>query len=193
MIKIHHGPGVEAGVAELLEDKTLVRPPYRDLKVDAVRELMEAYTQPWPYVNPTLVAGPLDEANPSTLDILLKRIEEPLSGSPELVLWAYDFGSVPDTIRSRCGEVYHFAPPTRHRLTEQGERLYGAIKQDNLVGVSEVLGSLQKEDYRGILEALVEVMGLREDYELYTEDLKGLLRRSVISQVALYGHFMGVR
>lgn len=192
MILIHHGLGVETGLGELLEGKTLVKPPYRDLKADAVRDLVEAYSQTWPHKNPTLVAGPLDEANPSTLDILLKRIEEPYVGAPELILWAYDFGSVPETIRSRCGERYHFAPPTRHRLYEEGERLFEALLQDNLLGVCGVVGSLSKDDYRGILEALVEVSVKRGDLRFYTEGLKSLLRRPQMSQVALYGYFLGL-
>ena len=191
MIVIHHGSGVEQALAELLEDKTLVKPAYVDLKVDAVRDLVEAYSQVWPHKNPCLLAGPLDEANPSTLDVLLKRIEEPLKGAPELLLWAKDYGSVPDTIRSRCSERYHYQPEGRHTLYTSGERLFDAVKEGSLVDLCDTLRHIGKDDYRGVLEAYVEVIVERGGWDQYTEGLKRLLKRTRVSQVALYGYFLG--
>ena len=82
MIIIHHGTGVESGLAEALEGKKPCKAPYENLKTDSVRDLVDTFSKIWPIDNPVLVAWPLDEADPSVLDILLKRIEEPLEGSP---------------------------------------------------------------------------------------------------------------
>jgi hypothetical protein len=191
MIVIHHGSGVETALGELLEDKNLVKPPYKDLKADAVRDLVDTYSQVWPIRNPVIVAGPLDEANPSTLDILLKRIEEPLEGSPELILWARDYGSVPPTIRSRCGEQFHYQFVGQHELYQLAETLLKGLLEKNLVVVSDSLRKVDTGQYRAFLEAYVEVILDREEVDLYTEDLKMVLRRPRVSQVALYGFFLG--
>jgi hypothetical protein len=191
MITIHHGSGVETAIAELLEGKTLIKPPYDDLKVDPVKDLVEAYSQVWPHKNACLLAGPLDAADPSTLDILLKRIEEPFENAPELILWAHDYGSVPETIRSRCSERYHYQPQGQHELYMLGEQLYDAIESSSLVDLSNTLRRVGKGQYRAILEAYVEVLVEREGWEHYTDGLKRLLGRKQMSAVALYGFFLG--
>lgn len=192
MLFIHHGSGVERALADLMDGKTLVKPPYRDLKTEQVKELVEVYSQVWPQNNPLLVAGPLDEANPQTLDILLKRIEEPYPNAPELILWARDYGSVPETIRSRCGERFHYQPQPQHPLYEQAERLYKAIKDSNLVQVSDSLKKIDKGQYRDFLEAYVDVLIEEEDMTLYDEGLKKILSRPLVRKVCVYGHFLGV-
>lgn len=191
MIVIHHGSGVEKGLADVLEDKTLVKPPYDDLKTDKVKDLVEVYSQVWPVENPALVAGPLDEANPSVLDILLKSIEEPLEGSPELILWARDLGSVPDTIRSRCGEKYHYQPEGRHLLFTQAESVLDAVLNSDMVSLSGVLSTLDSKSCRDFLEAYVEVILERGVLDLYSDRLKSILRRTRVSVVAVYGFFLG--
>lgn len=191
MIIIHHGSGVEQGLAEALEGKNLVKPPYETLKTDQVRELVEVYSKIWPIKNPALVAGPLDEANPSTLDILLKRIEEPLEGSPELFLWARDYGTVPDTIRSRCGEVYHYQPVGQHILYQTAEDMVEALRENNLVSVSDILRSIEGSQSRIFLDAYVEVLLNKGFYNMYDERLQRILKRKRVSSVALYGYFLG--
>jgi hypothetical protein len=191
MIIIHHGSGVRQAVADLMEGKTLIKPPYTDLKTEQVKELVEVYSQVWPQEDALLIAGPLDEANPSTLDVLLKRIEEPFEGAPELILWATDLGSVPDTIRSRCGERYHYQPQGEHPLYHKAERLYTAYKEQKLVDLCDTLRGVGKGDYRAILEAYAEVLVEKGDTDLWDEGLKRLLKRPRMSQVALYGYFVG--
>ena len=192
MIIIRHGSGVEEAIADLLEGKTLVKPPYKDLKTDQVRDLVDAYSQIWPEKNPVLIAGPLDEANPQTLDILLKRIEEPFPNCPELILWAKDYGSVPETIRSRCGEKYYYAPPKVNPLIEISEALYKAKKSENLISLCDSLKKIKKGQYRTVLEGYVDVIIEQEDLTLYDEGLKQLLKRNRLSQVSLYGYFIGL-
>jgi len=191
MIFIHHGRGVEAGLADALEGYQLVHDPISDLKVDGVRKLIGLFTQVYPHRNPCLVAGPLDQADPRALDILLKRIEEPTPNSPTLILWANDLGSVPPTIRSRCGEKFHYAPIMRHNLYEEAKALVHDLRADNGLGVMMVLKQVEKGSERSFLEAYLEVLLEEEHLSLYTERLKSLLSRKTISQSLLYGYFLG--
>lgn len=192
MIFIHHGRGVKNGLAEELEGYELVHEPITNLKVDGVRLLVSLFTQVYPHKNPCLVAGPLDEADPSALDILLKRIEEPTPNSPTLFLWANDLGGVPDTIRSRCGEKFHYAPQQEHDLYEDAEALYRALSEDNLLRGLKVLAKVEKGSERAFMEAYLEVLIREEDTDLYTDELRSLLARKRISHSALSGYFLGV-
>lgn len=191
MLFIHHGSGVEIALSDLMEGKTLIKPPYQDLKTDAVKELVEMYSQVWPQDNPLLVAGPLDEANPQTLDILLKRIEEPYPSAPELILWARDYGSVPETIRSRCGERFHYQPQTQHPLYEDAKTLCKALSDENLVLVSDCLKKIEKGQHRAFLEAYVDVLVDEGLVDLYDDDLKAVLKRPHVRKICVYGYFLG--
>jgi len=191
MIFIHHGRGVESGLADALEGFDLVHEPFSDLKVDGVRKLIEFFTQVYPHHNPCLVAGPLDEADPRALDILLKRIEEPTPKSPTLILWANDLGSVPPTIRSRCGEKFHFAPVMRHDLYEEAKALFDDLRADNYLGGMMTLKRVEKGSERSFFEAYLEVILNEDSLHLYTERLRSLLSRKTISQSLLQGYFLG--
>ena len=193
MIFIHHGRGVEAGLIEVLEGHDLVHEAITDLKVDGVRLLVSLFTQVYPHKNPCLVAGPLDEADPSALDILLKRIEEPTPNSPTLLLWAHDLGGVPDTIRSRCGERFHYAPQTEHDLYDDVSAFFALFRADNLLRAMQVLARVQKGSERAFLEAYVEVLLAEGAVEFYGEELRELLGRRRVSRSALTGYFLGVR
>jgi len=58
-----------------------------------------------------IIIGPLDDARSlNALDALLKSIEEIPSEFMCPLLWAHDIGGVPDTIRSRCFEVWAPGP-----------------------------------------------------------------------------------
>jgi len=176
MIFIHHGRGVEGGLGELLEEYDLVHPPITDLKVEGVRELVGLYSQSYPQRNPCLVA----------------RIEEPIKNAPTLILWARDLGGVPSTIRSRCGEKFHYAPHSVHPNKAQGDALFRSIIEDDLLGVITLLRGVENGQERGVLEAYVEnlIEGGRED--LYGEGLKGLLDQVRISKSSLFGYFLGL-
>lgn len=192
MIRIHHGAGVEDGLRALLENYTLVKPPYESLKAAEVRDLVSSFNQAWPIPNAAILAGPLDEADPSTLDILLKSIEEPLEGCPTLILWARDYGAVPLTIRSRCGEKYYYAPPLPHPMRAQASSLFASLRDSDLLGAMVALKNVEKSKERGLLEAFVEVVleeGAVDDF--YTEELREILSFKQISQTALYGYFLG--
>jgi len=191
MIFIHHGTGVESALAEVLEGKTLIHAPFKDLKVGEVKHLVSLFSQAHPQTNPCLLAGPLDDADPSTLDILLKRIEEPVSLAPELILWAYDLGSVPLTIRSRCGEKYHYAPQNEHEMLDVAKDLYSSLKEKEELEVMCILESIGKGEERGILEAYLDVLVENSDYEEYNQELKSLLHSNRITKAVVVGYFSG--
>lgn len=193
MLFIHHGSGVERALADLMEGKTLIKPPYQDLKTEAVKELVEMYSQVWPQDNPLLVAGPLDEANPQTLDILLKRIEEPYPSAPELILWARDYGSVPETIRSRCGEKFHYQPQPQHPLYDDAKTLSKALSDQNLVLVCDCLKKIENGQYRAFLEAYVDVLVDEGLLDRYDDELKAVLKRTHVRKVCVYGYFLGLK
>lgn len=189
MIFIHHGPGVENALRDLLDDYTLVQPPYEDLKTDRVKDLVHQMSQVWPQNNPALVAGPLDEVlNTDVLDILLKRIEEPYPNGPSLILWARDLGSVPPTIRSRCGERYHFTLPSRHDLYDKGKSLLSALRSRDALSMLSLIKTLEKGKESDLVRAYLEVL-IDEDavMDFYDEDLRDLLKgRSSVSRVTSY-------
>jgi len=192
VIFIHHGKGVETALGEMLEEYDLVHPAISDLRVEGVKELVSLYSQTYPQRNPCLVAGPLDEADPSTLDILLKRIEEPIKNAPTLILWARDLGGVPSTIRSRCGEKFHYAPPTLHPNKAQGTALLRAVIEDDLLGVITLLRGVENGQERGVLEAYVECLVEEGREALYGDGLKELLDQMRISKPSLFGYFLGL-
>jgi len=190
MIYIHHGPGVENKIEDLLEGKILVKPAYQDLKADAVKDLVSQFSQVWPQKGACLMAGPLDEASPDVLDTLLKRIEEPFPGAPELILWARDYGGVPMTIRSRCGERYYYAPEMRSDLYSNGDALFRAVKAKDVLGVVSALKSSDKSNLSALMKAYVEVLleeRAVEDY--YNQDLRDLFKGKM-TPARVYDYFM---
>lgn len=176
MIIIHHGSGVENALSELVEGYDLVKPPYEDLKVDAIRDLASNLGKVWPQQKPALMAGPLDTISKADiLDILLKSIEEPLEGAPYLILWAHDLGSVSPTIRSRCGEKYYYAPPLKHELYEDGKRLLNALNDKSIRDVVVTLNSVKKGSESEFIKAYLEVVVDTESYHLYDSGIHSLV------------------
>ena len=192
MILIQHGNGVESALAELLEGKTLVHPPFKKLNVAEVKLLVELYSQLHPYNNPCILAGPLDEADPSTLDILLKIIEEPINLAPELILWCHDLGSVPSTIRSRCGEKYHYAPQGVHDLHPVATSLYTHIKGRDELETMLLIKNLEKGSERGLIEAFLDVLVEESDYGLYDSRIRKILNSKRVTKAMLVGFFSEV-
>ena len=188
---IHHGNGVETALGEILDCKTLIHPPFSDLKVDAVKKLVVLFSQNHPQHSPCLVAGPLDDADPSTLDILLKRIEEPVKFAPELILWARDYGSVPLTIRSRCGEKYHYAPQQEHEMKSRAQSIYFALRDKKELDLFSLLRDVPKGEERAVLEAYLEVLVEESDYQRYDSTLKEVMNVSRLNRTLLVGYFNG--
>ena len=87
MIFIHHGTGIENALPDIIGNSTLVKPPYENLKKDALRDLVENFSQRWPVDNAALLAGPIDSVDRGeVLDLLLKRLWERSADDP-ITLW----------------------------------------------------------------------------------------------------------
>ena len=191
MIFIYHGTGIENALPDIIGNHTLVRPPYENLKKDALRDLVENFSQRWPVDNPALLAGPIDSVGRSeVLDLLLKKIEEPVNGAPRLILWARDYGSVPLTIRSRCGERYYYAPPLPHPLRLDAQRLLSAVKGKDILGVMSVLKIHSKGNLKPLLCAYIEeIIESGDVLDCYDGELRHLAQEGV-QAVRVYDFFL---
>ena len=191
MIFIHHGTGIENALPDIIGNSTLVKPPYENLKKDALRDLVENFSQRWPVDNAALLAGPIDSVDRGeVLDLLLKKIEEPVFGAPRLILWARDYGSVPPTIRSRCGERYYFAPSLPHPLRSDAKRLLSSVKGQDILGVMSVLKIPSKGNLRSLLCAYIEeVLESGCVSDLYDGELRHLAQEGV-QAVRVYDFFL---
>lgn len=191
MIFIHHGTGIENALPDIIGNHTLVKPPYENLKKDALRDLVQNFSQRWPVDNPALLAGPIDSVDRGeVLDLLLKKIEEPVFGAPRLILWARDLGGVPDTIRSRCGERYYYAPPIPHPLRIDAQRLLLAVKSKDTLGVMSVLKVHSKGNLSSLLCAYIEEVVEGGDVsDCYDGELRHLAQEGV-QAVRVYDFFL---
>ena len=107
---LFHGPG--ARQAALLEAKRigkLVADPFGDkgLKVDEARTFVSLMkSTPVGDGIGVVMAGPMDQAQPRTSDVLLKVVEEFPAHVIRPILWATDLGGVMKTIQSRCLDIW---------------------------------------------------------------------------------------
>ena len=195
MIIVHHGLGVTKGIEIFIEENSLkqVKPSYEKLNAEEVKNLVADLKIIYPDKNPCLIAGPLDEADPSNLDTLLKIVEEPLPNTPTLILWAYDFGSVPSTIRSRCGEKYWFAPEQDHSLLNKANLYLDAILIDrNYNDLISLLKEIPKGSERSFIDACCESILKNESLKYYQNRFvlfpifKRHLMNKRISKLSLY-------
>ncbi len=195
MIIVHHGLGVHKGIETFIEENGFkqVKPAYEKLNVEEVKNLVADLKVIYPEPKPCLIAGPLDEAEPSNLDTLLKIVEEPLPNTPTLILWAYDFGSVPSTIRSRCGEKYWFAPEQDHKLLDKANSfLTASLIDKDFASAILILKEINKGLERSFIEACCESLLKNPDLEyhlnrfsLFTIFKRHLLNKR-ISKLSLY-------
>jgi len=129
------------------------------MKKGDARELVSLLSQtpigekPW-----GVVVGPLDEITPEVGDVLLKTIEEFVPGKIRPFLWAWDFGGVIPTLRSRT--LHTFVPGVDERVSlsrTQADRLLKAYLGKNW---SEIVSELKesKGDEEFVLLALVEAI-----------------------------------
>lgn len=195
MIIVHHGLGVAKGIETFIEENELkqVKPSYEKLNAEEVKNLVADLKIIYPDKNPCLIAGPLDEADPSNLDTLLKIVEEPLPNTPTLILWAHDFGSVPPTIRSRCGEKYWFAVEQDHSLLDKANDFLNAILINrNYSHIISSLKEIPKGSERSFIEACCESILKNESLQYYQDRFilfpvfKRHLMNKRISKLSLY-------
>jgi len=163
MVTIHHGEGFNLN--SILEEKFLLATPFTDLKIADIRQIVELYTQPHPYNNACIVAGPIDDASrESILDPLLKPMEEPIEGAPILILWAYDIADVPAPIRSRCAQKYHPSLTLTTRYSELGNDLLDCLYNKDRLGMLQLLKDYPDKGEILVIEALLNALLKSEDY-----------------------------
>jgi len=189
MIFIHHGTGVEAYLSELLETKKLVVPEYKNLNVASVKDLVSNYSKVWPVRDGVIVAGALDQVRSTEiLDILLKSIEDPIPNAPELILWAYDLGSVPKTIRSRCGEKYHYQYETQNVHYKDAERLLKALKDKDILSLTLILKNVPKSDVGAFINGFMEVLLDHNLVGFYEDNLRDIVKTN--SKAHMFSYFL---
>ena len=66
-----------------------------------------------------------------------------------------------------------------------------AVLSNNLVDMSDILRNVEGKQSRDFLDAYVEVILEKGELQLYEDRLKRVLLRKRVSQVALYGYFLG--
>lgn len=161
-VYLYHGPGSESAAKISAKEHGLVLPfgtSGEAMKKGDARELVSLLSQtpigerPW-----GVVVGPLDEITPEVGDVLLKTIEEFVPGKIRPFLWAWDFGGVIPTLRSRT--LHTFVPGVDERVSlsrTQADRLLKAYLGKNW---SEIVLELKesKGDEDFLLLALVEAI-----------------------------------
>jgi hypothetical protein len=134
-------------------------------------------------------------------DALLKTIEEGGNGFVFPILWAYDLGSVPFTIRSRCLERWAElveAQDSNDELTSAAWTAVGAaIKGDYfmLLGATRIISS--KEAKTGpFSNALIECLSTKLDDPLHQklwERLRPVTRTRDVAPLEVIAHLMGAK
>ena len=163
MVIIHHGQGFN--LDSILEDKYLVATPFTNLKTADIRQIVELYTQPHPYNNACVVAGPIDDTTrPEILDPLLKPIEEPIAGAPILILWANDIADVPDPIRSRCGSKYYPSYKLSGQLIDLGSDLVDSLYNKDRLGFIQSIRDYPEKAELLVVDAFLEALLNSKDY-----------------------------
>lgn len=166
-VSLYHGPGAELAAKNAAKDYGLVQPfkmAGEALKKGEARELVSLLNQtpvgdrPW-----SVVVGPLDEVSAAVGDVLLKTIEEYLPGKIRPFLWAWDYGGVIPTLRSRT--LSEFVPGTDERVNLGRGVADKLLRAYLLRNWSELVSDLKesKGDERFVFLALVEAIQERMD------------------------------
>jgi len=126
---LFHGPGArEAAVAEQHNLGRPISEPIGDegIKIDDARRIIDLMEMAPVGDQPgVLVFGPIDRAQQSASDVLLKVVEEFHSDGVRPVIWATDLGSVSNTIRSRC--LHRWCPYAEHPIDDSAARSAASV------------------------------------------------------------------
>jgi hypothetical protein len=177
---LFHGPGAEgAARAKVSILGRLLHEPFGDkgLKIAESREIIELMGNP-PVgdVPGVLLIGPMDRANRSAQDVLLKSIEEFDDRVVRPVLWAYDEAEVLGTIRSRCLRQWCPGPDQYDEDTLYQAR---AVVDCSLVGdTAGLIEALKDRDPRAMLEAAARVLA-EQGIDEKTSDLWDRVRQTL--------------
>lgn len=162
-VLLFHGPGSKEKATEACLNVGHLIGSYGEdglkkaVAQEVVAKLME--TPPGDQVRSILV-GPMDRSTGGASDALLKSIEEHDNERVHLFLWAWDWGEVSPTIRSRVIEKWcHGTLKEDESLSDLIDRLYGALmKQNTAQVIASVLEASRKEEelMRGLADRLVD-------------------------------------
>lgn len=160
-VTLHHGPGAESLARQAARDYGLVVPfkASEVLKKSEARDLVSLLSQtpvgdrPW-----GVVVGPVDEISPAVGDVLLKTIEEFVPSKIRPFLWAWDYGGVLPTLRSRT--VQTFVPGVDERVSLCRPQADKLLRSYILRNWSEIVSDLKdfKGDERFVFLALAEAI-----------------------------------
>lgn len=175
---LFHGPGAEgAAKAKSSVIGRLLHAPFggEGLKIAESREIVELMNSASVGDDPgVLVIGPMDRANRSAQDVLLKNIEEFDDRIVRPILWAIDEAEVLPTIRSRCVKQWCAGPD----LYDE-DMLYQAraVMDCSLMGdVAGLIEAVKDRDPRLLLEATARVM-IEQGFDKKSADLWGRVRQ----------------
>lgn len=160
---LFHGPAArDAAMAIVPRLGRLLHEPFGEdgLKIAESREVVALMNSASVGDDPgVVVIGPMDRANRSAQDVLLKNIEEFDDRIIRPVLWAFDEADVLSTIRSRCLRRWCRGPDLYDEDVLDRARgiLDSALAQD----IPGVIEGLKDTDPRQILEATARELSFR--------------------------------
>ena len=167
-MSLYHGPGGQgqAGAAASLWGRLVgvYGHPEDGLDIDTMRQVSEAMANTPVGDKPgSLVIGPVDVVSQGGIeDVLLKSLEEynSLSVSVRPYLWAHDIGSVRNTIRSRCLDIWCPGQVATSKYLSQATELLEAVSSGNTIALLDVVGKSEnwKQSGDGILRGISEVI-----------------------------------
>jgi len=157
---LFHGPGAErAAKAKARSIGRLIHEPFgaNGLKIAESREIVDLMNSAPVGDEPgVIVIGPMDRANRSAQDVLLKNLEEFDDRIIRPVLWALDEADVIGTIRSRC--VRQWCPGETLQdddIVYQARAVVECYTANDIAGLIE---ALKDREPRPLLEAAAKVL-----------------------------------
>lgn len=152
---LFHGKGARDAAAREVQGKGRLLLEYgeSDLKVDQAREAVSVLgTTPVGDGLGLVLLGPMDRVSFQVCDVLLKIVEEFDGDVVQPVLWAYDLGGVPDTLRSRCETIWSPDDSTPE-ATKRGSELLDSLEAKDIPAVIDLVS--EAEDRLTLLEEFV--------------------------------------
>lgn len=191
-----HGPGAESEALREAQRVGRLLDQYgqKGLKTDEAREVVNLLMScPIGTKIGVVVVGPLDEAQPKAMDVLLKIVEEHHEDIVRPILWARDLGGVVPTLVSRCltrwahgeeeveveDEVYELLEAVQSGQVQEVPELVSVFEKrvgDLLHQLLEVLSSDHTPENLRVWEALRPVARWRNP--TYLELISALLEAS---------------
>jgi len=129
-------------------------------KIDDIRLALDSVSTPsLSGVPSVVVVGPLDRSK--SCDALLKTLEEGDPSLGQIVLWSPDLQDVPETVRSRCQDVFadgqeSLSSEAKEEVLMVGRNLAHLASKGDYWLIPEYLGKVPSGLERFLLESIVE-------------------------------------